>query len=234
MEKRFNRKIFMSTIEEKRINIVLVDDHIVVMNGVTSMLSSDERFAVVGKALNKDILSELIQSAHPDLVLLDLFLPKPEGVEIAKWLKVNYPKIKVIVLSGNEEEELITAAFQAGAMGFLTKNVEREELIIAIETVLDGGHYIGAVIEKKLSANFVKRAVFGDKFGAHKMTGLTARELEIVLLITEGLSYKEVASQLDVSTRTIETHKNNILKKLELKNTIDLVKYAIKNRLIEL
>jgi DNA-binding NarL/FixJ family response regulator len=224
----------MANAHKETINIILVDDHLVVMNGVAAMLSSDERFSVVGKALGKDSLEEMLKSTPADIVLLDLFLPKPEGIEIAKWLKSNYPKIKILVLSGNEEEELITAAFQGGASGFVTKNVSREELILAIDTLLFGDFYIAQRLEKKLSSNFVKKAVFGDKFGAHKITGLTPRELEIVLLITDGLSYKEVASQLDLSTRTIETHKNNILKKLELKNTIDLVKYAIKNRLIEL
>jgi DNA-binding NarL/FixJ family response regulator len=218
----------------EKINIVLVDDHKIIMEGISSLLMNEESMAIVGQALNSEELFHLLQNQSVHLVLLDIFLPKPVGIEILKTIKKEYSRIKVIILSGNDEEDLITNAFREGASAYLTKNVEKDELIDAIHAVIDGEQYISKSLEKILSRNFIKRARFGDKFAHHKLTGLTLREIEIIRLLSEGLSYKEVAGQLNISTRTVETHKNNILEKLELKNTIELVKFAIKNKLAEL
>ena len=216
------------------IKIVLVDDHRIIMDGISSLLMDEENIEVVGKALNSEELFQLLDNNPVHMVLLDIFLPKPVGIEILKSILKKIPKVKVIILSGNDEEDLISNAFQAGASGYLTKSVEKDELVEAIHTVIDGDQYISKSLERNLTKNFIKKARFGDKFAHHKLTGLTSRELEIIRFLCDGLSYKEVADQMDISTRTVETHKNNILEKLELKNTIELVKFAIKNKLIEL
>jgi DNA-binding NarL/FixJ family response regulator len=216
------------------IKIVLVDDHKIIMDGISSLLMDEENIEVVGKALNSDELYQLLETNPVHLVLLDVFLPKPIGIEILKSIVKKHPKIKVIILSGNDEEDLISNAFQAGASGYLTKSVEKNELVEAIHTVIDGDQYISKSLEQNLTKNFIKKARFGDKFAHHKLTGLTSREIEIIILLCDGLSYKEVASLMNISTRTVEAHKNHILEKLELKNTIELVKFAIKNKLIAL
>jgi DNA-binding NarL/FixJ family response regulator len=216
------------------IKIVLIDDHKIIMDGISSLLVSEAGIEVVGQALNSDELFHILENSKADIVMLDIFLPKPIGIEILKSLVKKYAKIKVIILSGNNEEDLISNAFQAGASGYLTKNVEKDELIEAIQAVYHGEQYISRSLEKNLTRNFIKKATYGDKFAHHKLTGLTSREIEIIRLLSDGLGYKEIAALLDISTRTVETHKNNILEKLELKNTIELVKFAIKNKLIEL
>jgi DNA-binding NarL/FixJ family response regulator len=219
---------------KEKINIVLVDDHKIIMDGISSLLLNEESMAIVGQALNSDELFHFLQNQPVHLVLLDIFLPKPVGIEILKTIKKEYSWIKVIILSGNDEEDLISGAFQSGASGYLSKTVEKDELMEAIFTVMDGDQYISRSLEKNLTRNFIKKARYGDKFAQHKLSSLTEREIEIIKLLSEGLSYKEVACQLNISTRTVETHKNNILEKLELKNTIELVKFAIKNKLTEL
>jgi len=218
----------------EKIKIVLVDDHMIIMEGIASLLQNDDSIEVVGKALNSEELFQLLENNTVHIVLLDIFLPKPIGIDILKSVLKQYSKVKVIVLSGNDEEVLISNAFQAGASGYLTKSIEKDELLEAIYTVNFGEQYVSRSLEKSLTGNFIKRARYGDKFAGSKLTGLTTRESEIIRFLCEGLSYKEVASQLVISTRTVEAHKNNILEKLELKNTIELVKFAIKNKLIEL
>jgi|WetSurMetagenome_2_1015567.scaffolds.fasta_scaffold03921_4 DNA-binding NarL/FixJ family response regulator len=217
-----------------KIKIVLVDDHRIIMDGISSLIMGEEDMEVVGEALNSEDLFHLLSTLPVNLVMLDIFLPKPVGIEILKSVVKQYPKVKVIILSGNDEENLILSAFQAGASGYLSKTVEKDELIEAIHAVTDGDQYISRSLEKNLTRNFIKKAMFGDKFSHHKLTGLTSREIEIIRFLCDGLSYKEVAGQMDISTRTVEAHKNNILEKLGLKNTIELVKFAIKNKLIEL
>jgi DNA-binding NarL/FixJ family response regulator len=216
------------------INIILVDDHKIIMDGISSLLVNEENMKVVGQASNSDELFHLLSTIDVQVVMLDIFLPKPIGIEILKTIVKNHPKVKVIILSGNDEEDLISSAFQSGAYGYLTKSVEHDELVEAIQTVISGERYLSTLLEKTLTRSFIKKASYGDKFAHHKLTGLTSRELEIIRFLCDGLSYKEVADQMDISTRTVEAHKNNILEKLELKNTIELVKFAIKNKLIEL
>jgi len=218
----------------EKIKIVLVDDHKIIMDGISSMLMGQENIEVVGTALNREILFELLETLAVHIVMLDIFLPKPVGIEILKSIVKQFNKVKVIILTGNDEEDLISGAFQAGASGYLVKSVDKDELLEAIQTVFDGDQYISRSLEKKLTTNFIKKARFGDKFSHHKLSSLTERENEIIRFLCEGLSYKEVANQMNISTRTVEAHKNNILEKLELKNTIELVKFAIKNKLIEL
>lgn len=216
------------------IKIVLVDDHKIIMDGISSLLIVDKGVEVIGTAQNSDELFQILETTKVDIVFLDIFLPKPIGIEILKSIVKQYKKVKVIILSGNDEEDLISSAFQEGASAYLTKSVEQEELISTIQIVMEGGQYISSALEKTLTRNFLKKASYGDKFAHHKLTGLTAREIEIIQLLSEGLGYKEIAAQLNISTRTVEAHKNNILEKLELKNTIELVKFAIKNKLVEL
>lgn len=216
------------------IKVTLIDDHMIVMDGISSLLLEDPLIQVIAKTLNSVELFNSIEKDEPHLVMLDIFLPKPIGIEILKNIKKKYPQIKVIILSGNSDEDLITTAFREGAAGYLSKNVEKDELIEAVHAVFEGEQYISKSLEKSLSRNFINKARFGDKYSIHKLTGLTPRELDIIRLISEGLGYKEIAAELSISTRTVEAHKNNILDKLELKNTIELVKFAIKNKLVEL
>jgi len=219
---------------QQKIKIVLIDDHQLIMDGIASLLFNVPEIEIAGKFSSSSDLFLFLEKMEIHIAMIDIFLPKPEGIEILKSIRKLHPKTKVIILSGNEEEELIAAAFNAGALAYITKNVEREELLHCISMVMNEQTYIGMHLEKKLSQKFIKNAIHGDKFAHHKIKDITTRELEIIKLLSDGLSYKEVGAQLNISTRTVETHKNNILEKLELKNMIELVKFAIKNKLTDL
>ena len=219
---------------QEKIKIALIDDHQLIMDGIASLLFNVPEIEIAGKFSNSTDLFTLLEKTKIQVAMIDIFLPKPEGIEILKSIRKLHPKVKVIILSGNEEEELIASAFNAGALAYITKNVEREELLHCISMVINDQTYIGMHLEKKLSQKFIKNAIHGDKFSHHKIKDITTRELEIIKLLSDGLSYKEVGAQLNISTRTVEAHKNNILEKLELKNMIELVKFAIKNKLTDL
>ena len=168
------------------------------------------------------------------MLLLDMFLPKPEGLTISKRINEACPDISVVVLSSNTEEELIVGAFQTGAKGYVQKDIEKAELKKAIKEAYDGRDFVSEKIQSNLSNSFVYRAKYGDKFAQSKLTVLTERELEIVQLIAQGLIYKEIGAELNISPRTVEAHKANILEKLELNSIVDLVKFAIKNKIVDL
>jgi DNA-binding NarL/FixJ family response regulator len=217
-----------------QIKIAILDDHQVVVDGIRSLLHGAEPFEIIGWANTERDLILLLEQQDTDLLILDMFLPKPEGIGIMKSVLARWPNILVLVMSGNSEEELLFSAFNAGASAFLGKDVSREELLLALHTVLKNEKYIAKSLESNLSRNFMRKATMGDPYASHKAGNLSKREIETMLLLCEGLSYKEIGHQLEISARTVETHKNNILEKLGLHTTIDLVKYAIKNKMIEL
>lgn len=218
----------------EKIKIALVDDHKIVRDGILSMLKSEDYIEVVAEASSKAELFEILKKNKIDILLLDVFLPKPINTELIKTITGSQYKTKIIILSGNTEEDLILGTFQAGADGYLPKNIEKEELIEAIISVFDNGQYLSKSLTANLSQNFIKKAKFGDKYAHSKLMCLSERETDIIRLFSDGLSYKEIASKLNISTRTVEAHKNNILEKLDLKNTIEIVRFAIKNNLVEL
>ena len=159
-------------------------------------------------------------------------MPEITGIDLALYIGQHHPDIKVLILSMHSNEEYIAKALEAGAHGYLPKDASMKELLEAIETIGNGGKYFNKEISDKILQSFVSRSHRGNSLIRHE--SLTKREMEIVGLIVEGLSNKEIADQLSISIRTVDSHKNNIMKKLELKSSIDLVKYAIKNQLTSL
>ncbi|NTW31372.1 MAG: response regulator transcription factor [Bacteroidetes bacterium] len=219
----------------KKIKLALVDDHKIVRDGIASLLMYEDKVEVVAEASNAEELLEILKNMEIDIIILDIFLPKPVGIELTKIIVKQFPKTKVIILSGNIEEDIVSGAFNAGADGYLPKDTEKEELLEAIYSVHDfNEQYLSNSIKNNLSASFIKKAKYGDKYSQSKLASLTEKEINIIKLFSEGLSYKEIANKLEISTRTVEAHKNNILEKLELRTIIDIVKYAIKNKIIEL
>ncbi len=223
-----------NTQEMDKIKIIVVDDHQIVRDGIYLLVMNVPDVEIMGEAGNGDELFELLKKQQPDVIVLDLSLPKISGLEICRILHKDYPHIKVIVFSSYNDEDSIVNALKAGAKGYIPKDVFREELVTAIRAVREGQEYLSNSIPNTILLNFIKRDREKEKFDYDKLADLTKREIEVLKLIAEGLSYKEIAEKLFISFRTVETHKNNILQKLGLKTTVDLVKYAIKNKLIEL
>jgi DNA-binding NarL/FixJ family response regulator len=218
-----------------KIKVLLVDDHQIVRDGIFALLIKEHQIEIVGEAANGDELFEKLDYISPHIIILDISLPKMSGIEIAGILTKDYPKIKIIVFSSYTDEETIFKSIRAGAKGFLPKDSMREDLVDAIKKVHQGFEYLSDKIPNTILMDYIKKTGSQEeKFNNSKLSVLTKREREILKLIAEGMSYKEIGKDLFISVRTVETHKNNIIQKLELKSTIDLVKFAIKNDLIDL
>lgn len=217
-----------------KIKIILVDDHQLVRDGIKSLISDSFGIDIIGEASNSVELFKLLHHSNPDVILMDISLPIMSGIEITKILRKDYPKIKVLMLSMYTSEDFIFNGLKAGINGYLPKNTTRDELLLAIEEVHNGNEYFSKSISNIILKSFVNSAKYGNNANDDKMSVLTKRETEILKLVVEGVSNQHIADQLFISIRTVETHKTSIMKKLELNNTIDLVKFAIKNKIIEL
>ena len=217
-----------------KIKIVLVDDHQIVRDGIKALLSDCHKIEIVGELQNAYELFKLLKTETPDIILLDISLPKMSGIEISKILTSDFSSIKKIILSMYTSEDFIFNALKSGINGYLPKNTTREELLLAIDEVYNGKEYFSKSISDTILKSYVKSAKYGNKVSDDKLSNLTKREQEILLLIVEGISNPTIAEQLSISTRTVETHKTSIMKKLNLSSVVDLVKFAIKNGIIEI
>jgi DNA-binding NarL/FixJ family response regulator len=214
----------------EKIKIILVDDHALFRDGIKSILDEEEDILVIDEAQNAKILFEKLLIHQPDMVITDISLPDMSGIEITKKIVQLYPGIKVLMLSMHNNEEFITSSLKAGAIGYLSKDIQSAELMEAIHSVMNGKIYFN----KEISQTILNNYRGGEVNTTNSINNLTERELEVIKLVGEGLINKEIANRLNISIRTVDAHKNHIMQKLEIKSTVDLVKFAIKNKLIEL
>ena len=212
--------------------VILVDDHAIVRDGIKALISVEE-IEVINEASSAAEFFSLLKIEHPDIAILDISLPDISGIEITKKLTAEYPEIKVIILSMHLNEDFIFNAVKAGAMSYLPKNTNRKELITAIQKVANGEEYFNEPVSNIILKSYIKKVKSNteNEFGENT---LSKRELEILKLFAEGKSNKEIADLLFISCRTVESHKNHIMQKLELKSTVELIKFAIKNNIIEI
>jgi DNA-binding NarL/FixJ family response regulator len=210
-----------------KIRILLADDHKILRQSLVSYLTQ-KNIEVVGEAADgRETLRETIRLL-PDIVLLDISLPLLNGLDVAAHLKYEAPGIKVIILTMHKNEEFIRKAFQAGVVAYLLKDNALEELLKAIEVVSEGGVYISSKISSIVVSGFL-----GNDTRPVVSELVSSREREILQLLAEGLSNKDIANSLNLSLKTVETHRGNIMRKLGLHNIADLVLYAIRNHIIE-
>jgi len=212
----------------EKIKVILVDDHQMFRDGVKSVLSDEENIEIIGEVGHAKALYKLLESKTPDLLITDISMPDISGIDITKYVSENFPEINILILSMHSNEEFITKALNAGANGYLPKDTSMNELLQAINIIAKGENYFN----KGISDTILKSMV--NKSKVSKNDTLTSRELEIVHQVVEGLSNKEIAEKLIISVRTVDSHKNNILHKLGLKSSVEMVKYAIKNNLVKL
>lgn len=224
----------------RKIKVIIIDDHYVVRDGIKVLLLDIEDIVVLGEASNGVELFEILKTKDPDILILDLIMPGISGIEIIEKLNENYPDIKVIAFSSNSDADSVFDSISAGALGYLPKSTNREELIEAIYMVYKGNQFLSQSISTTVLMDCIKRDRIDEKKAKarakakEKKVVLTPRELEVVKLFSEGFSYKKIAKHLHISVRTVEAHKNNIMDKLELESTVELVKYALRNNIIEL
>lgn len=217
----------------EKIKIILADDHRLFRDGVRSILSNQDHVEIIHEVSSGVELIESIKTHPCDIVISDISMPEINGIEAAQWIYDNKPEINVLILSMHINEAYIHKSMKAGVKGYLPKDVSKEELLLAIQTIYEGKEYFGQEISDLIFKSYVKETKM-EAQGISAKVELTNRELEIVKLVAEGLLNKEISDQLKISIRTVDTHKANIIQKLKLKSSIDIVKYAIKNGIIEL
>jgi len=204
----------------KKITILLVDDHKLIRDSWTFILNSDPRFLVIGETSNGDQAIEIAKIIKPDIVLMDVNMTPVNGFDATKQICEFSPDSKVIGISMHSMPAYAKRMLQVGAMGYVTKNSSKEEMISAIIEVNNGNKYICEEVK-----NILTQQELEEEDSQPDMNVLSRRELEIAKLIKEGMSSKEIAVRLDISLKTVEVHRYNILKKLNLKNTASLVNF---------
>jgi DNA-binding NarL/FixJ family response regulator len=214
------------------IKILIADDHEVVRNGVRDLMNAQDGWQVCGEAGTGREALKLAEEKKPDVVILDLSMPGLNGMETARQMRKAEPGIRILIFTMHETEELVREVFRSGANGYVLKSDAGAHLVTAITTVLGGGYYCSSKLNEWIFQGFL-RAAKGVPGEAPPEDPLTPREREIVQLLAEGQSNKEVASELGISVKTVETHRAVIMRKLHMDTFSDLVRYAIRNHIIE-
>jgi len=207
---------------KNQIRVLVVDDHPVVRKGISLCLAQRENLVIIGEAGNGREALRLARELNPDLVLMDINMPEMNGLAVTEMLQRDLPGIKVLVLSGYGHLDSVMRILQAGAQGFVLKEAPPEELVTAIETVQAGGTYFSSNVAQTALNRFMSHN--GAPPGAPQLTN---REREVLTQIAEGLSNKEIAAQLGVGVRTVETHRERIMRKLDIHHVAGLTKFAI-------
>jgi two-component system, NarL family, response regulator NreC len=214
--------------EKKR--IVIAEDHTILREGLKSLLSLNPELAVVGEAQDGREAVRIAAELKPDLVLMDLSMPRMNGIEAIKEIKRQHPEIKIIVFTVYKTEEYVLASLQAGADGYILKEANYAEFLVAIKNVLMGKHYLSPEISGKVIEGYLKGQ--HDHAPLTVWDTLTSREREILKLVGEGYKNREIADDLCISMKTVEKHRENLMKKLDLHTASALTSYAIEKGLV--
>jgi DNA-binding NarL/FixJ family response regulator len=212
------------------LRILVVDDHAVVRRGVRSLLESRDGWEVCGEATNGRDAVEQTGRLRPDVVVMDLSLPELNGLDATRQILKEAPGTEVLVLTMHHSEELARDVLQAGARGYLLKSDADENLIAAVDSLRQHKPFLTSTVAEFVLDDYIRR---GDATQDDFALAVTAREREIIQLVAEGRSSKEAASTLGVSVKTIEAHRANIMRKLHLRSVSDVVRYAIRNRIVQ-
>ncbi len=215
----------MSISENEKIRIMLADDHPLFIEGLSMMLRREPDFELCGIANNGREVLEMLPTTKPDLILLDINMPKMNGLETIKYIRQSYPNVKIVMLSGYFDEAIIKEAKIKGANGYLLKSSQRDELIHTIKMVYSGALFATPQQDEPVSGEFLAN----DKFLAQ--FNLTKRERELIQLIKNGMTNQEIAQNLHLSVYTVETHRKNIMQKLKLNSPGALMKFIIENQI---
>ena len=213
-----------------KIKLFICDDYALFRDGISAILRDESTIEIIGQAENGRLGVEAILRLKPDVALMDISMPELNGFEATLRIKQSDPNIKILILTMYDEEELIARCLDAGASGYVIKDVPAAQLIYAIQTVYKGGEYLSPGVAKKVVSQYVK----GGKRQETSYDLLTGREREVLKLLADGFSSKEIASNLSLSIKTVDVHKYNLMRKLDLHDRSDIIKYAIQNKLIML
>jgi DNA-binding NarL/FixJ family response regulator len=216
-----------------KIRIHLADDHQVLIDGMKTLLTTISHFEVVGFSLDGSKLFEEVTDNKTDILVLDISMPKKDGIEVInEFFKKGFP-CKVIILSSHDDLKIIKHFMKLGVSGYLTKQCAGESIVEAIQSVFNGEEYFCNTVREKIFNSATKDNSKLNKNSSSADSILTVREIEVITLIALEFSGKEISERLFISNNTVETHRKNIMKKLDAKNIISLVKFALKNNLIK-
>ncbi|MEW6511184.1 MAG: response regulator transcription factor [Bacteroidota bacterium] len=213
----------------KKIRILIADDHDVVRSGLRILLKGAPEFAVVAEAADGEEAVRLSDRHTPDVVIMDISMPRLDGIEATKIIRQNHPDVKVLILSVHEDEEYALQGLRAGASGYLLKNASRKEIFDAIRSVVHGDRFFSRGISHLIVEGFLKRTEPAQetKNDDAAATQLTRRELQVLQYIAQGYTNRQIADALFLSFRTVNTHRANLMQKLDIHDTAGLVRHAI-------
>jgi len=217
--------------KERAARIVIADDHEMVRRGLVATLADVERWTVVAQADNGRAAAELVDAHTPDIAILDLSMPELNGLDATRRILAARPETRVLILTAHESEQLVREVLAAGARGYVLKSDAGRILVRAVEALLEGQTFFTSKVARLVLEGYLRG---GGAEAQETAQTLSAREREIVQLLAEGASNKEVARALGISVKTAETHRSNIMRKMQFASLSDLVKYAVRNKIIEI
>jgi DNA-binding NarL/FixJ family response regulator len=214
-----------------KIRIVIADDHTILRDGIRSLLEDEQDMIVVGEAEDGRSAVRMASQLSPDVVLMDIAMPLLNGLEATRQIKACCPKVKVLILSMHENEEYIRQVLATGAMGYILKDAAARDLLGAIRAVHQGEAVLSPAITRLVIEDYLR---WGDLNPPQEPDSLSPREREVLQLIAEGYTNKQIADILTISIKTVQTHRSNLMAKLDLHDRGDLIKYAIQKKIIEI
>lgn len=211
---------------KKRYTILLADDHTLIRRGIRNLICNNPALEVIGEVGDGEELLEFLETTQPELLILDISMPKLTGIEAVSRVKKKYPKIKILMLTMHKNKQYFYHAMSAGADGYLMKEDSDEELLLAIERIQDGKSYLSPFLSQDFADDVI--SAYRNNRSSPFET-LTNREREVLNLVVEGHTSKVMADMLCLSPRTVDHHRANLLRKFDMKNSVDLVNFAIRN-----
>lgn len=210
------------------VNLLIADDHTMFLQGIIALLEQEPNITVIEKAVNGIEALEIVKKGIVDFIILDISMPEMDGIELSKILKKQYPNVKILIVSTHSNVMVVSRLIRIGVNGYLLKNAEKVELLKAINTIASGENYFAEELEEKHLSNSsrIEKQV-------SNLTELSSREKEILVLIAHEYNTAEIAEKTFISLNTVNTHRRNLLSKLNAKNTAGLVKYAVENGLVD-
>jgi len=216
----------------KVIKILIADDHAMIRDGVRYLIQGEVDIELIGEAVDGEDALEKIGELKPDVAIIDINMPNMNGLELIARLREEQPEVKCMVFSIHDEEEYMLKSIKFGAHGYMLKDADRAEFLEGIRTIAAGDNFFGKNTEKLLLKSYISKLSGSPQGGKKKSVVLTKREKEILALVAQGLKSKAIGERLYISARTVDNHRGNIMQKLEMHTSAEMVSYAIKNDLI--